>query len=291
MKEEKVALLWDPSENGSVVCNLCPRRCHVADGKSGYCAVRYCRNGVLYTASYGHPVAVQVDPIEKKPLKEFLPGTKVFSIGTFGCNLGCVFCQNDSLSRGKYSTLSGSSVSPEIIVEKALQYKCKSLAFTYNEPLVFLEYILAIAPVAREAGLPLVWVSNGFYSPEALEILLPYVDAANIDMKGFSEMFYQRYLSGHLQPVLDAIEALYKAGKHLEITTLIIPGVNDKEEELLRYCQWLEEHLSKNVPLHFSAFYPAGRALDWKPTPPEELYKIRDLVCSCGFEHVYLGNI
>lgn len=287
-----VARWWNQLSEQQIRCELCPRHCLIADGSCGYCGVRENRQGVLHTQTYGHPVAVAIDPIEKKPLREFMPGSRTLSFGTYGCNLGCIFCQNDSLSRGHYqkgrATLD--NVTPEQIVELAEQHRCPSISYTYNEPAVFAEYLLDIANLAHRHRLKNVLVSNGFLSPEAAEELYPLIDAANIDMKGFSEDFYSRMCKASLQPVLDNILRLYRLGVHLEITTLIIPGQNDDDAELLQWLNWVQQNLDTQVPLHFSAYHPAYLC-HISPTPPATLYHIAELAGQHGFNHVYLGNI
>lgn len=284
---------WDPAENQCVQCGLCPRRCLIAPGKRGYCGVRENRDGQLYTLVYGTPAALHNDPIEKKPLYHFLPGTRVFSVGTLGCNLGCLFCQNDSLSNNapkegmqlRYFT-------PEELVELALKQGSRSIAYTYNEPAVFAEYALDTARLAREAGLKNIFVTNGFITLEAAQEIYPYIDAANVDMKGFSEDFYKTMCQGDLHSVLEAIKYFHSLpGKHLELTNLVIPGKNDSPELIDAYLDWVAANLGVNVPLHFSAYRPAFRFRSAPPTPPATLRRIAMRVVERGFRHVHLGNI
>lgn len=283
---------WWVREKESIRCFLCPRNCLLAEGKIGYCGARVNSGGELRTYSYGCPVAIQVDPIEKKPLYHFLPGTKVFSIGTFGCNLGCIFCQNYSLSRGKY--LSGQDYrffEPSEIVALAEQHRCESIAFTYNEPTIFAEYAMEIAALAHAKGLKTVFVSNGFTSLEPAKEIYSLIDAANIDVKGFSEEFYRTLCGGSLQPVLELVELIRKMGVHVELTNLVIPGKNDSDEMLDAYLDWVENKLGLETPLHFSAYHPDFQYNDSPPTPPELLRKIRAHAQARGFVHVHLGNI
>lgn len=283
---------WWIRENEAVRCLLCPRNCLIHEGKSGFCGVRMNSGGELRTAAYGCPVAIQVDPIEKKPLYHFLPDTKIFSIGTFGCNLGCVFCQNHTLSRGKYSSdQSFRSFEPAEIVALAEQYRCSSIAFTYNEPTVFAEYAMDVAALAHEKGLKTVFVSNGYTSLEPAKEIYSLIDAANIDVKGFSEEFYRTMCCASLRPVLDLIELIRKMGVHIELTNLIIPGKNDSEEMLDAYLDWVENRLGFDVPLHFSAYHPAYQYRESPPTPPDELRKIGAHAQARGFTRVHLGNI
>ncbi len=282
---------WQPGSAGSVVCQLCPRGCVIAPGKAGFCGVRKNLDGELFSLAYGYPVALAVDPIEKKPLRHFLPGSKTFSLGTYGCNLDCDCCQNSSLSRSFYQPQDLPSwVAPARLPGLARQYGCTSISYTYNEPTVFAEYACDIAALARSAGLKNVLVSNGYISPSAAADFYPLIDAANIDMKGFSEEFYRRHCGASLSPVLASLKQLYSLGKHLEITTLVIPGQNDSLSWLRQWLDWVEEHLHKTVPLHFSAYYPSHRCRA-AATPAKTLQRFRDSARERGFPSIYLGNI
>lgn len=282
---------WTALPDQTIRCELCPRHCAIGNDSCGYCGVRFNSNGILYSKSYGHPVSIAVDPIEKKPLSHFMSGTKTLSFGTFGCNLGCVFCQNDSLSRGVYKDCgSYEYVTPEEMVELAEQHNCPSISYTYNEPTVFAEYLIDIARVARQRGLKNVLVSNGYISSDAASELYPLIDAANIDMKGFSEKYYRQMCNASLEPVLDNIQRLYRLGVHLEITTLVIPGKNDGDDEVLQWLQWVKENLDKQIPLHFSAYHPAYMCRI-PPTPPATLYHIKEIARQQGFVNIHLGNI
>ncbi|MBQ6471540.1 MAG: AmmeMemoRadiSam system radical SAM enzyme [Victivallales bacterium] len=291
MMDAPVARWWEAAEGDSVICRLCPRQCRIANGQTGYCGVRINEGGTLRTLAYGRPISVAIDPIEKKPLARFLPKSKVFSLGAYGCNLGCLFCQNDSLSRGCYSDEEAPLyVPPERIVELARRHGCPSIAYTYNEPTVFAEYACDIAREAHQAGLKNVLVSNGFISPEAANDLYPLMDAANIDMKGFSEAFYQKMCGGNLAPVLESLETLKRLNVHLEVTTLVIPGQNDDLAEISAWLDWVESYLDLATPLHFSAYHPAYRC-HLPPTPVSTLLAIRDLALQRGFTNVFLGNV
>ena len=291
MMDAAMGRWWEAGENKEVICRLCPRQCRIAEGHSGYCGVRVNREGVLRTLAYGHPISVAIDPIEKKPLARFLPGSRVFSLGTYGCNLGCVFCQNASLSREHYREEEAEPyVLPEHIVELAKRHGCPSIAYTYNEPTVFAEYVCDIARLAHKAGLKNVLVSNGFISPEAAADLYPLMDAANIDMKGFSEEFYQTMCGGSLAPVLTSLQTLRQFNVHLEVTTLVIPGKNDNLAEIAEWLNWVESFLGLETPLHFSAYHPAYRC-QLPPTPVSTLLSIRDLAIQHGCANVFLGNV
>lgn len=288
-----VARWWAKEENDAVRCQLCPKKCLIQPDKRGYCGVRKNISGTLYSLVYGCPSAMQNDPIEKKPLYHFLPGTRVFSIGTLGCNLGCIFCQNDSLSAyGPREESTPRYFKPEEIVELALRHNCRSIAYTYNEPAVFAEYAVDTARIARLNGLKNVFVTNGFISPEAAEDIYPFIDAANFDMKGFSEDFYKHMCKGSLDPVLKSIRYFHSLpGKHLEVTNLVIPGKNDSPELIDLWLDWVEENLGLEVPLHFSAYHPAYEFRTAPPTPPELLHKIADHALGRGFKYIHLGNI
>lgn len=284
---------WIPEDDQAVRCLLCPRRCRIMPDKRGFCGTRENQGGELFSLVYGYPVALQNDPIEKKPLYHFLPGTRIFSVGTLGCNLGCIFCQNDSLSA--YAPHDGMNLryfKPEELVELTLQHHCRSIAFTYNEPTVFAEYAVDTAILAHQAGLKTVFVTNGFITPEAAKEIYPHIDAANFDMKGFSEDFYVSMCKGSLEPVLEAVRYFHQLpGKHAELTNLVIPGKNDSPEMIDAWLDWAEANLGYEVPLHFSAYHPAFQFRSAPPTPPDLLRSIGRHASERGFKHVHLGNI
>lgn len=286
------ALWWTSEDNGFVKCGLCPRYCRIADGKTGFCAVRKNEEGVLYSLSYGYPVALQIDPIEKKPLYHFMRGTRTFSLGTLGCNLYCIFCQNHHLSRGYYlEKRRYEYYSPEKIVELTQRHGCQSISYTYSEPTIFGEYVMDIARLARKAGLKNILVSNGYMTLEAAKDIAPLMDAANIDMKGFSEDFYMEMTKAHLQPVLDFCEYYNSIGGHLELANLIIPGKNDSPEMLDAYLNWVESKLGIETPLHFTAYHPDFEYDASPRTPAPLIYSIQEYAVSRGFPHVYAGNV
>lgn len=285
---------WWRTEQGGIRCFLCPRGCLISEGKNGFCGVRKNILGKLYSIAYGHPVAIHIDPIEKKPLAEFLPGTWTFSIGTYGCNLACSFCQNYHLSRDYYDdekTRDATFYTPEKIVELAKNEDCKSVAFTYNEPLIWSEYAIDISKVAKEKELATVLVSNGYISIEAARDLYPWIDAANIDMKGFSEEFYSEMTGGKLAPVLEAMKYFASLGKHLEITNLVIPKKNDSKEMIDGFLCWTRDNLGYGVPLHFSAYHPDYKYNGSPATPADTLYAIKEKALKMGFKSIHVGNI
>ena len=289
----KLARWWKALDDDSekIECFLCPHHCHIAEDKTGICGVRKNIGGQLYSMSYGRPVATNIDPIEKKPINEYMSGTDTFSIGTFGCNLNCLFCQNASLACSSYDDYEAGYMEPEMVVNLAKRYKCPSISFTYNEPTVFAEYAIDIAAIAHEEGLKTILVTNGFITIEAARELYPFIDAANFDMKGFSEDFYWDMTGSHLDAVLESMKYFFSLGKHLEITNLVIPAYNDSELYINNFLDWVENNLSKDVPLHFSAFFPAHKMSDAQSTPPETILRIIELSQARGFRHCYSGNL
>ncbi len=289
---DKTAKWWEAGDGGKVKCLLCPRECEVIPGGRGFCGIRTNHDGVLLSEAYGRPVALQVDPIEKKPLNEFLPGTRTFSIGTLGCNLNCVFCQNYQLSRRRYApeSLAGELITPEKIAELAVAERCDSVAFTYNEPLVWGEYVMDCAEAARGKGLKTVLVSNAYVAIDAAKEIFPLIDAANFDIKGFGG-FYENMTGGKLEPVLEAVELFHSLGGHLELTNLVIPERNDSEKQIDCLLSWVAEKLGLDVPLHFSAYHPAYKFRQSPPTSAETLIRIKQKALDSGFKSVYLGNV
>lgn len=284
------ALFYNYSGNHSVTCLLCPHECHISEGHQGLCKVRQNRGGTLFSGVYGYPEAMHSDPIEKKPLYHFHPGKMIFSIGTRGCNLRCVFCQNCSLSQSGLPLPPHSRyLAPEELSQMAASIHGNiGMAFTYNEPVVFYEYILDLAKTNREKGLKNVMVSNGFINPEPLQNLLPLTDAWNIDLKAFSEDFYRKHTGGRLKPVLDSIIKVKKSGKHLELTNLVIPGMNDSDGEFTGMVKWIADSTSPDTPLHISRYFPAHLATA-PPTPDHVLMRFYELARK-HLTFVYLGN-
>jgi pyruvate formate lyase activating enzyme len=283
---------WDVSPDGRVHCFLCPRHCRLRDGQAGFCSIRANRGGRLYSLAYAAPAAVQVDPIEKKPLHHFLPGTPVLSLGTVGCSLGCSFCQNWDLSKSRLDEVATRRLPPEDVVALALRHGCPSIAFTYNEPTIWAEYVLDICAAAKEHGLGTVMVTNGYVAPEAFHDLYDHIDAANVDLKALSDDFYRRHALARLDPVLETLRRLASERRvWLEITNLLIPTLNDDPSDVRRLAEWVLEHLGPDVPVHFSAFHPDYELRGLPPTPPETLHHARRLAREVGLHYVYEGNM
>ena len=283
---------WEAEPNGKVHCYLCPRHCHIGEGQAGFCFIRKNEGGKLYSLGYAHPAALQVDPIEKKPLNHFLPGTRVFSMGTAGCNMGCFFCQNWDISKSRSDQVQSSYVPPEDVVQLAIRYGCPSIAFTYNEPTIWGEYVIDICAAAKEAGINTVMVSNGYITYDAFHDIYDHIDAANIDIKAFTENFYGKVTLTHLQPVLETLEWLKnETNVWFEMTNLMIPTLNDDPAETRKLAEWIMEHLGPDVPLHFTAFHPDFKLRDKPKTPPETLHNARDIAREVGLHYVYEGNI
>jgi pyruvate formate lyase activating enzyme len=289
--EARKASYWVALADGFVQCKLCPRTCVVGPGDRGNCGVRENRGGTYYTLTYGNPCAIHIDPIEKKPFFHFLPGTTAFSIATAGCNLHCKFCQNWQISQSRPEELDNYRLPPEELVEAAVQSGSPSIAYTYSEPTIFFEYMLDCAKLAHERGLLNVYHSNGFINEEPLRELCQYLDAANIDLKGFTEDYYRDMSGGSLAPVLRSLRILKEEGVHLEITTLVVPGWNDEPETLRAMCQWIYANLGPDVPLHFSRFHPEHKLMNIPPTPVETLDLARKIALDAGLNYVYIGNV
>ena len=283
---------WHPLDDGRVQCDLCPRYCKLKEGQRGLCFVRANQNNQIVLTSYGRSSGFCVDPIEKKPLNHFLPGTPVLSFGTAGCNLACKFCQNWDMSKSREIDILASEASPQTIAERAKALDCRSVAFTYNDPVIFHEYAIDVAQACRELGIRSVAVTAGYVCEEPRKEFYAVMDAANVDLKAFDEKFYYKLTGGHLQPVLDTLLYLKQhTSVWFEITTLLIPGHNDSDEELHRMSEWLMEHMGPDVPLHFSAFHPDWKMQDVPPTPPETLTRARQIAMGHGLRYVYTGNV
>jgi len=283
---------WHRLEDGRIQCDLCPRFCKLHKDQRGLCFVRQNLDDQVVMTSYGRSSGFAIDPIEKKPLNHFLPGTPVFSFGTAGCNLACKFCQNWDISKSReMDTLMGKA-SPEAIAQAALEQGCKSVAYTYNDPVIFHEYAIDTAQACRELGLKSVAVSAGYVCAEPRAEFYGWMDAANIDLKAFSERFYHEITGSHLQNILETLMYIkHETSVWLELTTLIIPGENDSEEELEKMTQWVVENLGSDVPMHFSAFHPDWKMLDKPPTPLQSLLKARTIAIKNGVHYAYVGNV
>ncbi|MCX7097570.1 MAG: AmmeMemoRadiSam system radical SAM enzyme [Methylococcales bacterium] len=283
---------WHPLDDGRLQCDLCPRFCKLHDGQRGLCFVRQSLGGCVVMTSYGRSSGLAIDPIEKKPLNHFLPGTPVFSFGTAGCNLACKFCQNWDISKSREMDTLMSKASPEAIAKAALAYGCDSVAYTYNDPVVFHEYALDTAMACRSLGIKSVSVSAGYVCPEPRAEFYQWMDAANIDLKAFSERFYHQITGGHLQSVLETLCYIkHETPVWLELTTLIIPGENDSVAELEAMTQWVVENLGADVPMHFTAFHPDWKLRDRPPTPVASLLQARQIALKNGVHYAYVGNV
>ena len=283
---------WHALEDGRVQCDLCPRFCKLHEGQRGMCFVRAREGDQMVLTTYGRSSGFCVDPIEKKPLNHFLPGTPVLSFGTAGCNLACQFCQNWDISKSREFDTLADQASPETIARAAHELGCRSVAFTYNDPVIFLEYAVDVAQACREAGIKTVAVTAGYITEEPRREFYSYMDAANVDLKAFTEGFYKNVCAGHLQPVLDTLVYLKReTDVWFEITTLLIPGENDSDDELAAMTGWVMEHLGPDVPLHFSAFHPDWKMLDHAPTPSNTLKRARRIALEHGLRYVYTGNV
>jgi pyruvate formate lyase activating enzyme len=292
----KQAMLYEELSDGRVHCNLCAHRCTIADGKRGICQVRENRGGALYTLVYGRTIARHVDPVEKKPLFHFYPGTTAYSIATVGCNFRCRWCQNWEISQmaRERPLLLGEEASPEQIVAAAQKAGCRSIAYTYTEPTIFFEYAYDTACLAHEAGLANIYVTNGYMTAgagEMLETFQPYLDAANVDLKAFRDETYREYVGARLQPVLDAMKTMKRLGIWLEVTTLVVPGINDDPVELRDAASFVAQELGVETPWHISRFFPAYEMTDVPSTPIETLRRAREIGLEAGLRYVYVGNV
>ncbi len=287
--------LYKKIDAQTVQCLTCHHHCRLKKGRRGICGVRENINGKLMVLNYGKLVAVHVDPIEKKPLYRFLPGTLTYSIATVGCNFRCLHCQNADISQYPKNfpqqDIPGTQLTPQQVVTNALHYHCPSIAYTYTEPTIFLEYALDTMQLAHQQGLKNVWVSNGYMSQEALQLIMPNLDAINVDLKAMTEKFYQQVCGARLQPVLDNLITLKKQGIHLEVTTLIIPTQNDSPQELKQIAEFIKNKLGADTPWHVTAFYPTYKMRDVPPTPQAKVLQAVEIGHQAGLEYVYPGNI
>ncbi|GGM10577.1 AmmeMemoRadiSam system radical SAM enzyme [Dactylosporangium sucinum] len=282
---------WHRLADGRVQCDVCPRNCRLHEGQRGFCFVRERVGDEIVLTTYGRSSGFCVDPIEKKPLNHFLPGTPVLSFGTAGCNLGCRFCQNWDISKSREIDTLAAAAGPEELAVAAERLGCRSIAFTYNDPVIFMEYAMDVADACRARGIKAVAVSAGYMNPAPREEFYRHIDAANIDLKAFSEHFYEKITFARLDAVLDTLEYLRGTEVWFEVTTLLIPGRNDSDDELRRQCDWFAEHLGPDVPLHFSAFHPDFKMRDVPRTTPETLTRARKIALDAGLRYVYTGNV
>lgn len=287
----KPALFYEKISEGRVRCTLCPRYCRLKPNQHGFCFVRKNINGELYSLAYGKPYAVNVDPVEKKPLFHFLPGSQILSIGTAGCNMACKFCQNWDISKASFDQKRALDFSPDRLIQLAYHYHAGSIAYTYNEPTIFAEYAMDTAFLARQHQLRNVMVTNGYITPEAIFKVYENMDAANVDLKSIRENFYQDLTLSRLQPVLECLKILKSMGIWVEITNLVIPGKNEDLKEIRELCEWVLRELGPDVPVHFTAFHPAYRLSDVMPTRASMLLKARKIAIEIGLNYVYVGNI
>jgi len=287
----KLSPYFTSLDGGEIQCDLCPRRCRVPKGKRGFCRVRENREGKYYSLVYGNPCAVHLDPIEKKPFFHVLPASTSFSLATAGCNLQCKFCQNWEISQASPEDVYSHEIPPELVVKKAREMGARSVAYTYVEPTIFYEYMADIGLLVKKAGLLNVYHSNGFINPNPLRNLCKVLDAANIDLKGYTEAFYREMCSGELTPVLETLKILKQEKVHLEITNLVIPTKNDEMSTVKEMCLWVKNELGPDTPIHFSRFYPLYKLRNLPPTPVSTVEKARAVALSSGLEYVYIGNI
>lgn len=287
----KEALLYNKEDDGKVRCKLCAHRCLIKPGETGFCGVRSNEGGVLYALTYEKLAAAHIDPIEKKPLYHFYPGMSSYSVSTPGCNFRCEFCQNSSLAQVEKEVLAGiSNVSVNRVVEDVKNKKCPSISYTYTEPTVYFEYALEMARLASEHGIKNILVSNGYQTPDCLEMWAPYIDGINIDLKSFRDEFYREFCSTRLEPVLESIKNWYRKEVWIELTTLVIPGVNDTDKEIDDIIDFILS-VDSNIVWHISRFAPSHRMIHYPPTPVEKLFTVYEKAFKRGLKYVYIGNI
>ncbi len=277
--------------SGRVQCLLCPHACVLEEGQRGTCRVRMNLDGELVSLVYGRPVSAHVDPVEKKPVYHYLPGTKTFSIATAGCNLGCEFCQNWEISQAAPEDVPPYRMEPDEVISRAKETGCSSVAYTYTEPIVFYEYMEDTARLARDEGMGNIMVTAGYINEGPLRELAPLIDAANVDLKSIRDDYYRSVCYGTVGPVLNTLEVLADMGVWLEVTNLVVPGLNDSEDDLGELCSWIADNLGPDVPLHFSRFFPTYRMTDRPPTPLEMLDRAGEIASGAGLRYVYVGNV
>ena len=283
---------WHECDDGRLQCDVCPRHCRLREGQRGLCYVRQRLDGEIRLVSYGRSSGFCIDPIEKKPLNHFYPGSSVLSFGTAGCNLACKFCQNWDMSKSREMDTLADRATPEALAGAATEHGCRTIAFTYNDPVIFLEYAIDAADACREVGVGTVAVTAGYIDPEPRVEFFDHIDAANVDLKAFTERFYHKICGGHLQAVLETLEYLaHETDVWLELTTLIIPGENDSEAELREMSQWVVERLGPDVPMHFTAFHPDWKMRDKPNTPVATVKRAREIAMQSGVRYAFTGNV
>lgn len=274
-----------------VECNLCPKKCIIENSKTGDCKVRINVQGFLKTLNYAKLTAIAVDPIEKKPLYHFFCGSETLSIGSFGCNFSCLHCQNHNIAKVMFNQYDTYEIYPETLIQIAKDKQIDIISYTYNEPTVYFEYVLESAKLAKKNNLKNVIVTNGYIQIEPLKELLEYIDAFNVDVKGFSDKFYSSICQGKLEPVLNSIKTIYEYKKHIELTYLIIQDLNDSNDEIKKFCEWVKDNLDLKIPLHFSRFFPMHKMQNKNPTSIKKLEEAFDIAKKTGFENIYIGNV
>lgn len=287
----KEAMLYEKLDDGKVRCKLCAHRCRISPGKRGFCAVRENRDGTLYTLNYNVVSSEALDPIEKKPLYHFYPGSLVYSLGTIGCNFRCKHCQNWTISQISIDEANAIEISPEKAVQRAVSSGARSIAWTYNEPTIWFEYTYDCARLAKEEGLGTVYVTNGYITREALETIAPYLDAFRVDIKAFTEEFYRDITSAKLAPVLESAKLAKELGMHVEVINLVIPTLNDSENEIREMSKWIYENLGADTPVHFTRFHPYYKLQNIRSTPVETLEMAYSIAKEEGIKYVYIGNV
>jgi len=289
----KEAILYHKLEDDKVKCAVCNHRCTIAPGKRGICRVRENQAGTLYALTYGKTIAAHVDPIEKKPLYHFMPGTWIYSFATMGCNFRCSWCQNWDISQSPKPAepVLGTDITPQEHIANALEHQCPSIAYTYNEPTVWVEYALDTMKLAQAKGLKNVWVTNGYMSRETLDAITPYLDAANVDFKGPNDGVYEKYCGAKPEPIMENLIYLHQAGVHIEITTLIVPGVNDQAEGIDKIAKFIAQQLGPVVPWHVTRFFPAWKMMDTAITPIETLRMAEQIGRDAGLKYIHVGNV
>lgn len=290
-KGMREAMFYKPIDEETVQCNLCPRECTLANGQRSFCRVREPEKGKLYSLVYGIACAVNIDPIEKKPIFHMLPGSASFSLATAGCNLRCQFCQNWTISQARPEEVEQIYLPPEEVVKLARDKNCESIAYTYTEPTIFYEYMLDTAKLAKERGIKNVYVTAGYINPEPAKLLAQYIDAANIDLKAYDDEYLQNICAQKLKPLLRAIKLFKDAGVWVEITNLILPTLNDDREKIRQMCYWIKDNLGVDTPLHFSRFSPMYKMVHLPPTPVSTLEEARKIAMEIGLNYVYIGNV